>query len=152
MALLQDFIRICIHMTSGYTDMVLSPNNTTLCTNNFKLLEQYTAKLLNRKLSETTWGQQPAGGRGRGESHGTPASHPGELAPTGRTLAPRPRVRAAGLYPRSCLTVGGRPGFNRGPGAPLIRASAEAPPVSVRALGRLTSPNGSLHPTRGSSG
>jgi hypothetical protein len=46
-AFYKGFIRIRIYMTFRYTDMVLSPNNTRLCTNNFKLLGQYMVKLFS---------------------------------------------------------------------------------------------------------
>jgi hypothetical protein len=55
-----------------------------------------------------------AGDRGRDESHGTPARIPVELAHKG--------TGAAGLYPRSSSTVGGRLGIYR-TRKPRIRAN-----------------------------
>jgi len=73
-------------------------------------------------LSENAGDQQPTGAR----------NSPRRACPKGSD-ARSTRGEVDGLYPPLIKTVGERPG-NRGQRAPLTRASAEAPPVSVPGL------------------
>jgi hypothetical protein len=84
-------------------------------------------------VSESGWGEQHTGVRGRDESHATPGPSPRRTCPDWSDAllfewSSRP------FFLPCVKPVGGRPGFNRGQRAPLIRASAEAPPCSIPGL------------------